>query len=54
MKRRSYISRKLRDRRAGKSPYARYNKSPYKYSFKKAKKPTEEQQEQAQTEQELA
>ncbi|KKL89016.1 hypothetical protein LCGC14_1918900 [marine sediment metagenome] len=35
MKRRSHQSKKLRDRRAGQSPYQRYGKRPYKYSSSK-------------------
>ena len=34
MKRRTHQSRKLRDRRTGQSPYARYKKRPYAYGKK--------------------
>jgi len=33
MKRRSVQARKLRDRRAGQSPYQKYSKTPYKYQW---------------------
>ena len=33
MKRRSVISRKLRDRRSGQSCYQKYSKTPYKYKW---------------------
>lgn len=34
-KRRTTSPRKLRDRRSGKSPYARYSKIPYKYPWER-------------------
>lgn len=45
MKRRSHTPKKLRDRRSGKSPhgkspYAKYNKVPYRYIFKRNEKGT--------------
>lgn len=40
-KRRSIIARKLRDRRSGRSPYAKYGKIPYKYGKPKEKEKQE-------------
>ncbi len=33
MKRRSVLARKLRDRRSGVSPYQKYQKRPYRYTW---------------------
>ena len=37
MKRRTNQQRKLKDRRSGPSPYAKYGKKPYKYPWERAK-----------------